>query len=152
MKKMYRIVLAFLIVFSIPIIIWFIQPKKQVKVAVIDKSITTENTGDTGLEWLLNYNKVTDLNEESFEMVEDSYGHLVGKEENPSGMPANYQDYDLVYLANTAGIEGQDNRGLTTSEWKDIIDWTLSDKDTTLLAEFNSFGPESEPAVVESAS
>lgn len=152
MKKMYRIVLAFLIVFSIPIIIWFIQPKKQVKVAVIDKSITTENTGDTGLEWLLNYNKVTDLNEESFEMVEDSYGHLVGKEENPSGMPENYQDYDLVYLANTAGIEGQDNRGFTTSEWKDIIDWTLSDKDTTLLAEFNSFGPESEPAVVESAS
>lgn len=134
-----------------PILLWQVQDKQQVALAIIDKTVVDSYREHLGLTWLLQHYKFADTPPK-----DNYYGTLPAtkKEEVTSRpLPTNYNDYDMIYLADTYGVYEDDFSqrehlgkrsekivgGMEDEEWQTIVERLRQPKKSTLIAEYNSF-------------
>ncbi|MDR7855226.1 hypothetical protein [Tissierella sp.] len=170
MKRFYVIVLSLLILFTLPIILWHLKPYKNLQVAIIDKTVPNELYKEhLGVTWLLNHLKYKDKSNNSYDLANDYFGfspNVKLESYEVRSLPASYNEYDLIYLADTYGVDREDlpwlekdkdtsssekvYGGLEEEEWANIVNW-LNEKDNSLLiAEYNSFASPTKKAVRDS--
>lgn len=151
MKRLYLMVVVFLLLIVAPLLLWQFQKKQPVSVAIIDKTVTdTTYREHLGLTWLMNYGKFADS------QPSDNYvgtQPTTEKEQIRSTLPTNYDAYDMIYIADTYGVYEDDFSdrkhkgrrsekilgGMEDEEWKAIVERLRQPKKSTLVAEYNSF-------------
>ncbi|MFJ7367926.1 hypothetical protein ACIQVU_00545 [Lysinibacillus sp. NPDC098008] len=164
MKRIYIGIVVMLILMIIPVAWWYLEDEQQLNVAIIDKTVPNESYREhLGVNWFLNYYKYT-LNGHTYDVAHDYYGttpnddtkHVTVKE-----MPTDYQQSDVIYLADTYGVYQddveQDKRlgkrsekivgGLEMEEWQAITRRLADKKKSMLIAEYNTFASPTSEAV-----
>ncbi|VEF49512.1 glycosyl transferase family protein [Bacillus freudenreichii] len=170
MKRFYLVGMLIIIAVSFPIILWFLQPDKNLQVAIIDKTVPDETFREhLGITWLLNHLKFTDEKTNELDASSNYFGFQPdqGKESYEiRPLPADYDKYDAIYIADTYGVyegdlpwveksrEGSRSEriygGLEEKEWKAITDRLNQKKKSLLIAEFNTFASPTSESVRES--
>jgi len=169
MKKVYFAVLILVIVLSLPILLWYLEPGKKLQIAIIDKTVPNETYREhLGITWLLNYLKYKDDKNNKYNASNDYFG-FVPEEKRKSyhtrPLPSNYDKYDVIYLADTYGVYREDlpwveksregarsekiYGGLQEKEWNNIIDRLNKKKKSLLVAEYNTFASPTNEVVRE---
>jgi len=129
MKK-YIITIALIILFTLPVWMWFawlLEGKKELKVVIVDNtSITTEGNEHRSLNWILDHEKYSKADGSLYSIEEDYYGFF--PKENKKFVTKGLEDLsdkqiqqladnsDMTYFADTYGIYrrewyGTDYRG-----------------------------------------
>ncbi|MEK6552279.1 MAG: hypothetical protein AABZ54_02370 [Bacteroidota bacterium] len=125
MKKR-NLILTFLLIIIIsllPVIMfvsWQFKPKKELKIAVIDKTVlTTDGDEHRSLNWILNNNKYCKPNRDLFSVSEDYYGFF--PKENKKYFIKDLENFDEVQLKNLADridmIYMTDLYGIYSKDW-----------------------------------
>lgn len=168
MKKILLGISGLLLLLLLPLIIWLLQEDKPMKVAIIDKTVPTENYREhKGLSWILNHDQYGKEDGVRYEAARDYYGFMPDEKEQ------DYQirdimdlenDYDLIYLADTYGVyqedlpwQDKDDKpsgegselvygGLKMEEWQTVKQRVL-DEGSDLVVEFNTFASPTEGPV-----
>lgn len=164
------ITLLFLMTITFPIVWWYATPSEPLKVAIIDKTVPDDSYREhNGITWLLNYLKYTNEKGESFTTSKDYFGFIPSKTEVNSDirpLPKNYDDYDIIYLADTYGVYEDDvpwNKneregarseiiygGLEEEEWEAIRNRLNQEEKSLLIAEYNTFASPTPTDVTDS--
>ncbi|KGX84978.1 hypothetical protein [Pontibacillus litoralis] len=159
MKRFYMIVFILLCLIVTPIVLWFVQPSKQVNVAILDKTVPTSSYREhQGLTWVLNYLSYQNEQGETFDVAEDYFGFIPNEEEqsySTNELPEHLSSYDVIYLADTYGVYEEDvpwhqntregarsskiYGGLQANEWSSILNRLSQDEKSLFIAEFNTF-------------
>jgi hypothetical protein len=122
-----------------------------------------------GLFFLLNQLKYTKLSGASYDLREDYFGFSPNKKNKSydiKPLPKNYDDYDVIYLADSHGVyeedlpwvekERESSRskkvygGLEEREWLDIVNRLVKKEKSLFIAEYNAFASPTERIVRES--
>ncbi|RHW39706.1 hypothetical protein D1B33_02310 [Lysinibacillus yapensis] len=169
MKRIYIAIIVLLVIISLPILLWFLAPQKQLNVAIIDKTVPNDLYREhQGLVWALNHLKYEKLNNEEYELT-DYFGTKPKDHKVESiSLPQDYSDFDVIYLADSYGVYEEDLKasskrfgarsekiigGLELREWNQIARRLLSEEKSLFIAEFNSFAsptpPETKNAMLE---
>lgn len=158
MKKMLLSLLAAVILFGLPIIIWFFQEEKIMNVAIIDKTVPTESYREhKGLTWLLNHHRYISDSQGTYDADTDYYGFVPDEEAESytiRELPEDLSGTDLIYLADSYGVYEEDlpwqsaekdpgtssmiSGGLQMDEWQ-TIKKQVESQGTDLVVEFNTF-------------
>ncbi|MDQ0063277.1 hypothetical protein [Paenibacillus harenae] len=166
MKRIYIIVIIVIVVLAAlltPVVWWYAEDEKPLNVAILDKTVPNETYREhLGVNWFLNHYKYT-IDEQAYNLKEHYYGTLpndAAKQVEVKPFPADFNHYDVIYLADTYGVYKDDFTerrrlgersekivgGLEMEEWQNIAARLASPKKSMLIAEFNSFAsPTSEP-------
>lgn len=156
MKRIYLITSILLVIVIVPFLLWFFQSSKQLNVAIIDKTVPNESFREhLGITWVLNHFKY-EHNNGIYNEEEDYFGTLPdenNKKVTEKPLPANYESYDVIYLADTYGVYEDDFKkeserlgarteritgGLEVEEWNNIVKRLADDKKSLFIAEYNS--------------
>ncbi|MEJ5995371.1 hypothetical protein WG904_13170 [Pedobacter sp. Du54] len=144
-------------------IIWLVSPHQKLVIAIIDKTVLDRKGQEhISLSWILNYNKYTKNNKESYQIARDYFGffpkddqkfRLRGLERFSSPQLNNLsEDADLAYFTDTYGIYKQEwYQQKTTQRSSGILYGGLSNQDLDFLklmkkknkliiTEFNTIG------------
>lgn len=158
MKKTMLYVVGLIIVFAFPVLFWFFKDEKVVNVAIIDKTVPTENYREhKGLTWLLNHHRYVPKAGATYKADADYYGFVPNEKEETytiREIPESLDDTELIYLADTYGVFEEDLSwnsaekktgsssmimgGLQMDEWQTIKQQVQS-QGTDLVMEFNTF-------------
>lgn len=158
MKKVLLSLLAVVILFGLPIMIWFFQEEKGVNVAILDKTVPTESYREhKGLTWLLNHHRYVSEAGGAYQADADYYGFVPDEEAESyttRELPGDLSGTDLIYLADSYGVYEEDlpwqstekipgsssmiSGGLQMDEWQTIKKQVQS-QGTDLVVEFNTF-------------
>ncbi|MBA5729226.1 hypothetical protein HW423_05450 [Aerococcaceae bacterium INB8] len=162
MKRYYLIIIFIAIFASLPFIIWQTQSPKDLSVAVIDKTVPTDNYREhKGVHWVLNHLKISNLDGDEFDNAGDYYGIVPTYSEETEEviyeervLPTDYSEYDAIYLADTYGVyeeksNGKIYGGITQAEWEAIYSRLNQPEPSLLIAEFNSFASPTDEVVRE---
>ncbi|MDN4492690.1 hypothetical protein [Ureibacillus aquaedulcis] len=165
MKKIYIGISVFLFLLVGPVLIWFLDNGNELSVAIIDKTVPQNDYREhSGITWLLNHEKIK-KDDSDYEFNKDYYGYNPVKDQPVGSLPDNYNDYDVIYLADTYGVyeddllnenEVQGTRsekiygGLEQEEWNAIAQRLSSDEKSLLIAEYNTFASPTYSEVRES--
>jgi hypothetical protein len=146
-------ILALLMLFFIPGILWRFQETVKIKALIIDKTVPDFSYREhKGLFWILNHNKYIDgETAQAFGYKTDYYGYFPGKDKKYTirELPKDISDTDLIYLADTYGVYEEDlSDSNTTGERSGKIYGGLQKdevskiktalKDNILISEFNT--------------
>ena len=155
MQRFYVIGIGLLLLILSPILLWWIQPYQKLQVAVIDKTVPTQNYREhQGLMWVLNQSKYVTGQNQPYDPETNYFGYQPDtQKEKP--LPNDYSAYDVIYLADTYGVYQDDMKkqensragarsekiygGLEEDEWNAIMKRFMQKKKGLLVAEFNSF-------------
>jgi hypothetical protein len=165
--KKIKIVLS--IIISVPIlmwIFWLISPHQKLVMAIVDKTVL-DRTGQEhiSLNWILNHNKYTKNNKESYEIARDYFGffpkedqkfRLRGLERFSAAQLINLsEDADLAYFTDTYGIYKQEwyqqkssgllYGGLSTQDLEFLK--LMKKKNKLIITEFNTIGSPTSPEI-----
>lgn len=158
MRKSFLFLTAMLILFIVPIMLWFFQNEKVVNIAIVDKTVPTESYREhKGLTWLLNHHRYVPESGEMYKAGSDYYGFVPDEEAESytlRAIPEDLSGTDLIYLADSYGVYSEDlpwqtaekepgssskvSGGLEMSEWQ-IIKQQVQSQGTDLVVEFNTF-------------
>ncbi|WP_235440039.1 hypothetical protein [Paenibacillus sp. DMB20] len=112
MKRFY--IIGFIVVLAIllPIILWHTEDEKKLNIAIIDKTVPDETYREhLGVSWLLNHLKYKTDDGRPYEAAAD-YTGFVPKDKvkgyDIRTLPAQYDNYDVIYLADTYGVYEED--------------------------------------------
>lgn len=166
MKRINLIVIIVIIVLAAlltPVVWWYAEDEKPLNVAILDKTVPNETYREhLGVNWFLNHYKYA-MDEQAYNLKEHYYGTIpndAAKQVEEKPFPADFNRYDVIYLADTYGVYKDDFTersrlgersekivgGLEMKEWQTIAARLASPKKSMLIAEFNSFAsPTSEP-------
>ncbi|HHW94500.1 MAG TPA: hypothetical protein GX736_01020 [Mogibacterium sp.] len=170
MKRIYTILLCLLILISLPVVIWYLEPGKECRMAIIDKTVPDETyRGHNGIVFLLNHLKYKKQSKDLYDLREDYFGFSPNEKEKSyklKPLPANYDDYDIIYLADSYGVyegdlpwkvkenEGSVPRkiygGLEKEEWLNIHNRLAKENRSLFIAEHNAFATPTKKEVRES--
>ncbi|WP_042347103.1 hypothetical protein [Bacillus massiliigorillae] len=159
MKKIYALCLVLISALALPFILWQVQPEKKLPIAIIDKTIPNESYREhLGLTWLLKHLKYTNKDGTTINAATDYFGFVPDEKSNTYAvrdLPTNFDDYDVIYLADTYGVYKKDlpwmnhpregsrsskiYGGLELKEWQSIESRLTQNKKSLLIAEFNTF-------------
>lgn len=167
MKKILSVLAIILFILLLPWIIWQFQSDHTLDVAILDKTVPTENYREHhGLTWLLNHGKYKQEDGSVYQKKTDYYGFHPDedKKEYEVTEPASSNaSHDLIYVADTYGIYEEDLSwtdgemgdgppelvygGTTMEDWE----WLTSQVDlgTDMVVEFNAFSSPTETVVRE---
>ena len=164
MKKILIGISGLLLLLLLPLLVWWLQEDKPLKVAIIDKTVPTESYREhKGLSWILNHGRHSKEDGARYQAESDYFGFMPDEKEE------DYQvrniidldtNYDLIYLADTYGVyqedlpwkDGNDELselvygGLKMDEWQTVKQRVLDDG-SDLVVEFNTFASPTERAV-----
>lgn len=136
----FYIFLAILII--IPYVLWQISTEKKLQVLIIDKTVQNENyLNHKGVVWALNFNKYIKENEEYYDVRKDFTGltqNEISENSIKSTKESSISNYNLIYIADTYGVNGVENKGISSEEIATIKNSAYKNQ-TTIIAEFNSF-------------
>lgn len=157
MKKIISTISAIIILLALPIVLWNLQSKEQLQVAIIDKTVPNEEYREHhGLTWLLNHYQYEKADGTSYKKDSDYYGFVPNEDQKSYDIrevPESFESTDLIYLADTYGVyednlpwmEPQEETapsllygGMEIAEW-DSIKNQVTDAGSDLVIEFNSF-------------
>ncbi|MBX0313402.1 hypothetical protein [Planococcus glaciei] len=165
MKKIISTISVIVILLALPIVLWNLQSKDQLQVAIIDKTVPNEDYREHhGLTWLLNHFQYEKADGTSYKKDSDYYGFVPDETEKTYGireMPDSLEGTDLVYVADTYGVyednlpwnDSQEEAapsllygGMQMEEWNTIKN-QVADNGSDLVIEFNSFASPTDEAV-----
>jgi len=164
MKRIYIGIIVAFIVISTPIVIWYLDDKTPLNVAILDKTVPNETYREhLGVNWFLNHYKYT-LDNQPYELTQNYFGTSPddkSKSVTERKFPTDYSNYDVIYLADTYGVYkddlieqerlGQRSEkivgGLEMEEWQAIVSRLASNKKSMLIAEYNTFASPTSEAV-----
>ncbi|MGB4658402.1 MAG: hypothetical protein WBI07_04425 [Mobilitalea sp.] len=150
------IILVLVIIIGIivgPMLYWRYQPETSLNVWILDKTVPADQYREhMGIMWELNHEKILNKKTENpFVYAEDYYGFKsLGQESYEiTELPSNYEQPNLIYLADTYGIHTSD--GYTTSNTaadSELVYGGMNSEDlfairnnlangTTIIGEFN---------------
>ncbi len=156
MKRIIIMVAATLFVLALPTIVWHLQKTEPLSVAIIDKTVPTENYREHhGLTWLLNFNRYTKDDGNPYSKESDFFGFVPDEKEQEyqiRPVPDSLEGSDLIYVADTYGVYEEDLSwnestsgppslvygGMDMNEWQTIKGQVL-DGGSDLVVEFNSY-------------
>ncbi|MDN7244532.1 hypothetical protein [Planococcus shenhongbingii] len=157
MRRIILSIVTLIIVLAFPFIIWSIQSKEQLQVAIIDKTVPTENYREHhGLTWLLNHNRYLKVDGSTYTNNSDYFGFVPNENKQTYDIrevPDSLAGTDLIYVADTYGVYNEDLSwnepqeenapsllygGLEIDEWNTIKD-QVTQGGSDLIVEFNSF-------------
>ncbi|WP_058308634.1 hypothetical protein [Gracilibacillus massiliensis] len=165
MKKIYVLMTMILLLFIIPIFWWKLTPHQPLDVAIIDQTVPDNSYREhQGITWFLNHFKYTNKDKQAYSVENDYLGYDANR--NAEGtLPNDYDDYDLIYLADTYGVYQDDVQtneasregarsskiagGLKAKEWQAIKERLLKDDKSTLIAEYNTFASPTDRTVMK---
>ncbi|WP_042478080.1 hypothetical protein [Bacillus ndiopicus] len=164
MKRIYFVMVIVALILITPIIWWYLEDNHAVRVAILDKTVPNETYREhLGITWFLNHYKYQ-LDGQPYNAEADYFGTIPNDETKKiqeKQFPTDYSDYDVIYLADTYGVYEDDLQaerrlgrrtekivgGLTSEEWKNIVNRLMSDKKSMLIAEYNTFASPTSEAV-----
>ncbi|MFC7687171.1 hypothetical protein ACFQU5_14845 [Ureibacillus sp. GCM10028918] len=165
MKRIYIGVSVFLFLLVAPVLSWFLEEDNNLSVAIIDKTIPSPDYREhSGITWLLNHEKIK-KEDSTYSAEKDYFGYDPVKGQPIPALPDNYNDYDVIYLADTYGVYKEDifdtkevhgtrsekiYGGLEHKEWETIAKRLSSDKKSLFIAEYNTFASPTSTQVRES--
>ncbi len=169
MKRVYIISLCLLILIMLPTAIWHLQPSKKCSMAIIDKTVPDETHREhNGIVLLLNHLKYTKQSGALYDAREDYFGFSPNEKDKSYALkplPTNYDDYEVIYLADSYGVyeedlpwiekerEGSRSRkvygGLEEEEWISIVKRLVKKEKSLFIAEYNAFASPTEKEVNE---
>ena len=158
MKRFYLAGLCILLVLILPIILWFLEPEKKLQIAIIDKTVPNETFREhLGITWLLNHLKYTNDKSKAYDQQIDYFGFVPIEEQKSyeiRSLPTNYDEYEVIYLADTYGVYTEDlpwiqksregarsekiYGGLEKEEWSAIVERLNKKEKSLLIAEYNT--------------
>ncbi|WP_010308806.1 hypothetical protein [Kurthia senegalensis] len=146
MKKVWIILSVVIVILVIMLGGWQLKKDKQLNVVIVNKTVpSTDYTEHLGLNWLLHAEKVVKKDGRAYSLT-DYYGYHPESSPAKQRLPKNYDDTNLIYLADSYGVynnEGTENPelidgGLSMDEWDPIFKRLKSEKPVTLVTEFNT--------------
>lgn len=164
MKKTIIGAVAVLLLLLLPFAIWWFQGSERLKVAIIDKTVPSENYREhKGLTWVLNHNRYVKEDETGYRAADDYFGFMPNETEKDyeiRGVEELGSGHDLIYLADAYGVyeddlpwqeqKGQRSEliygGLEMAEWQ-MIKQQVMDASSDLVVEFNTFASPTDAAV-----
>ncbi|WP_127531011.1 glycoside hydrolase family 2 protein [Paenibacillus kobensis] len=167
MKRLYIIGVMILVAVLLPIVLWLLEDENELRIAIIDKTVPDESYREhLGVTWLLNHLKYTTDDGRSYDRAAD-YKGFVPKDNGQSyeirPLPTQYDDYDVIYMADTYGVYEEDlpggtapsegspsgklYGGLEEEEWRAIAERLIQPKKSLFISEFNTFASPTDPAV-----
>ncbi|MEZ0480054.1 hypothetical protein [Planococcus sp. SSTMD024] len=164
MKKAFIGAAIALLLLLSPFIIWLAQGSEPLNVAIVDKTVPSENYREhKGLTWVLNHNRYVKDDESGYRADADYFGFMPDEAEKDyeiRGVEELGSDYDLIYLADAYGVyeddlpwhEAKGERseliygGLEMVEWQ-AIKQQVMDAGSDLIVEFNTFASPTDAAV-----
>ncbi len=170
MKRIFIIGISLLLLISLPIVFWHLQPDKECRIAIIDKTVPNETYREhNGIVFLLNQLKYKNQSNALFDIREDYFGFSPNEEDKSytiKPLPINYDDYDVIYLADSYGVYEEDlpwvekeregsrsvkvYGGLEEEEWLNIVDRLVKKDKSLFIAEYNTFASPTKKEVRES--
>lgn len=143
-------------------VFWFLTPSKALNVAVLDKTVPATAADShsylddvsnnyrkhLGLYWLMDYLKIKENGETSYDYTKDYYGPLLNEAneiESNKSLTEITQVPDLLYLSDAYGVEIQDDRGITGDEIN-VISMCHS-SGSTIIGEQDIYGTDTESDV-----
>ncbi|MBB5179237.1 hypothetical protein HNQ44_000659 [Planomicrobium koreense] len=166
MKKIIFTVFTLLFLLALPMLVWHFQETEPLAVAIIDKTVPTENYREHhGLTWLLNYSGYTKDGGSAYKEDSDFYGFLPNEEEKDYSIrqvPDTLEGSDLIYVADTYGVYEEDLSwnsstgdapsliygGMDMAEWE-TVKRQVTNGGSDLVVEFNSFSSPTDSPVRE---
>lgn len=166
MKRIFLAIAVSALLLLLPFLVWLIQGKEPLSIAIIDKTVPTENYREHhGLTWLLNYHRYTKPNGEKYEEASDFYGFMPDEKNETytiNEVPESLDGTDLIYIADTYGVYQEDLSwggqpsgapsllygGMDAKEWE-TVKQQVTENGTGLVVEFNSFSSPTDAAVRE---
>ncbi|MGI6687043.1 MAG: hypothetical protein ACOX6Y_01550 [Christensenellales bacterium] len=138
--------------------------------AIIDKTVPDETYREhNGIVLLLNHLKYKKQSGALYDVREDYFGFSPNEKDKSyvlKPLPTNYDDYDVIYLADSYGVyeedlpwiakdrEGSRSRkvygGLEKEEWLHILNRLVKKEKSLFIAEYNAFATPTEKEVRES--
>lgn len=125
MKKIYLViaVIITILISILPFIMyaaWALQPKKELKIAIIDKTVlTTDGDEHKSLNWILTNDKYSKQDGQLYSISDDYYGFFPQKDKKYA--VKDFENYDSLSLKNfadnTDAIFLTDTYGLYKKEW-----------------------------------
>ena len=164
MKKTTISIALIVLLFLSPFIFWLLQGKEPLNVAIIDKTVPSEEYREhKGLTWVLNHQRYAKEDESDYLADTDYFGFMPDEAEKDyeiRGVEEMGSGYDLIYLADTYGVyeddlpwqeaEGERSEliygGLEMAEWQ-MIKQRVLDEGSDLVVEFNTFASPTDAAV-----
>lgn len=164
MKKTIVSIAILLLLLLSPFVIWLIQGSEPLNVAIIDKTVPSENYREhKGLTWILNHNQYVKVDESDYLADADYFGFMPNEAEKDyevRGVEELGSDNDLIYLADAYGVYEDDlpwqeatgerseliYGGLEMAEWQ-TIKQQVTDAGSDLVVEFNTFASPTDAAV-----
>lgn len=170
MKRLYIIVLCLLILIILPVILWHLEPDKECSMAIIDKVVPDETYREhNGIVFLLNHLKYKNSSGAAFDLSKDYFGFSPNEKDKSyelKPLPTDYDDYDVIYLADSYGVyeedlpwiekerEGSRSRkiygGMEEEEWLNIVKRLKQKEKSLFIAEYNAFASPTKKEVRES--
>ena len=112
MKKTFIGAAIVLLLLLIPFIVWLAQGSEPLKVAIVDKTVPSENYREhKGLTWVLNHNRYVKEDESDYLADADYFGFMPDEAEKDyeiRGVEELGAGYDLIYLADAYGVYEDD--------------------------------------------
>ncbi|MET3576623.1 hypothetical protein ACFFIY_08410 [Bhargavaea ullalensis] len=156
MKKFYAIALLIVAVLALPVVLWFMEDRKGLSVAILDKTVPDESYREhLGVTWVLNHLKA---GQKKFNSEHDYFGFRPDEKKKDYEIrefPADYAGTDVIYLADTYGVYEEDlpwhqgrraggrsemiDGGLQAAEWSAIEKRLDAPEPSLFIAEYNSF-------------
>lgn len=172
MTRFYLILCSLILFIVLPFILWFIDGKKTLQVAIIDKTVPNEVYREhLGITWVLNHFGYVKEDGTSYDSRKDYYGFVPNEEKQSykiKSLPNSYDQTDVLYIADTYGVYKEDfpwikkkregarssliYGGLKMNEWKAITTRLKQKKRSTFIAEFNSLASPTDDQVRKSMS
>lgn len=163
MKKVYACIVLVVVLAGFPFVLWFGTASSHLSVAIIDKTVPPDTYREhSGIVWLLNHLKYKNSSS-SYDIDTDYYGYHEKEQTKEKPLPADYSQYDVIYLADTYGVYQDDlikekeerqgaksekiYGGLQEKEWNAIMQRVSSNKKSMLIAEYNTFASPTSAAV-----
>lgn len=147
MKKLLFIVAFVLVVIAIVLGGWQLKKPTSLNVTIVDRTVPTDDYAEhAGLTWLLGAQKYVKEDDTKY-TLQDYVGYHPEKKQPIEKLPTNYDDTDVVYLADTYGVYEENETGdkpkkidggLTIEEWNAMFKRLDRDKPVTLITEFNT--------------
>lgn len=172
MKRIFIIVGVVISILLLPLILWFLDDKKTLQVAIIDKTVPNASFREhLGITWVLNHFGYVKKDGTAYNPLVDYSGFAPNEEKQSysiKSLPESYNDMDVIYLADTYGVYKEDfpwikkaregsrssliYGGLQMKEWEAITDRLKQEKRSTFIAEFNSLASPTDSRVRKSMS
>ncbi|MFK2826878.1 hypothetical protein QYG89_14580 [Bacillus sp. B190/17] len=149
MKKVIIFITIILVLFS-PRFYWMFKSAAALDIAVVDKTVPKKDYREhNGLFWILENKKIVKPNGELYDIGRDYFGYDPYEQKETVSYDVT-RNVDLIYIADTYGVYSDDLQDLPEGErtqkvygGMDLLEWNAvmesKGKDTTLIAEFNSF-------------